>query len=82
MTARIKVETPYKNDNEANANHAKQMAEIKTKTKEHDPPGDTPAKLNETWNPIDQVRRYYTTEGKKKAKDQAVATKNPNPGGI
>ena len=42
-TASIKFETQNKKHNKANANHAKQMAEIKNKTKDHEPPGATPA---------------------------------------
>ena len=71
-----------KNDNEANTNHAKQTAKIKTKAKDHSPLGDTLAKLNKTPNPIGQTQGYYTVEGMKKATDQAPATKNRNHRGI
>ena len=56
------VETLNKNNNEANANHTKQMDEFKTKIKEqnttkkgNNPPGNTPAKLNRTLNPINNI---------------------------
>ena len=56
------VETLNKNNNEANTNHAKQMDEFKTKIKEQNttkkdknPPGNTPAKLNKTLNPINNL---------------------------
>ena len=64
-TASIKFETQNKKHNKANANHAKQMAEIKTKAKEQNstrkdrnPPGATSAESNKTLNPINQIRRY------------------------
>ena len=85
LTASIKVETP----NKANANQAKQIAEIKTEAKEQNstrkdrsPPRDTSAESEKRLNPINQIRHYYMTEGKKKAADQAAATKNRNPWGI